>query len=271
MRRAQYYSLSISPSRQLVVTLRKFRVAKLQRSRRFKQLVIPVYFSSVRQLAVRQQRRKLAAHGRRKRSFITNLRQHAVTPAILMTLGLVGLTFFIIQASLSSQIKPAKAFAIAAPIHKAYSLPRSEPTHLTIPSVGIDADTITVERDANGGIELPPVLDWTTGWYKYSPTPGEIGPAIIVGHVDSYKGVSVFWRLRDVQPGDEVLITRADASIAKFKITALKQFDQANFPTQEVYGNTNYAGLRLITCGGAFDTSTGQYTQNTVVFAELVQ
>lgn len=188
-----------------------------------------------------------------------------------MTIGLAGIAFFGIQASLSSQLEPVKAFATAPAVQKPYSLPRSVPTHITIASVGIDADMISVGRDANGAIEMPPLFDWTTGWYQDSPTPGEIGPAIVVGHVDNYKGISVFWRLRYVSAGDIVQITRADGSVVKFRITALKQFDQSNFPTQEVYGNINYAGLRLITCGGAFDRTTGQYTQNTVVYGILIR
>jgi sortase (surface protein transpeptidase) len=118
-------------------------------------------------------------------------------------------------------------------------------------------------------METPNVLDYVTGWYKYSPTPGELGPAIIVGHVDSYKGISVFWRLRELVPGDTIDITRADGSVAKFQVNSLQQFDQTNFPTQAIYGDINYAGLRLITCGGTFNRKTGHYDHNMVVFASL--
>ena len=141
---------------------------------------------------------------------------------------------------------------------------------MTIASVGINYGVKPVGKLADGTMETPGVLESITGWYKFSPTPGEIGPSVIVGHVDSYKGPSVFWRLREVKPGDMVQVARADGKVANFKITALKQFDQANFPTQEVYGNVDKAELRLITCGGTFNHKTQHYSENTVVFATLV-
>lgn len=188
-------------------------------------------------------------------------------------MGLAGSIYFGLQTQKVKRLEPAKTFATPVKILAAAKpkfLPRSEPTHITIPSVGIDTGVISVGQDASGGIQMPPLFDMTTGWYNLSPTPGEKGPAIIVGHVDTYKGISVFWRLREVQPGDMVEIARADGKVAKFKVEALKQFEQSNFPTSEVYGNIDHAGLRLITCGGAFDHSSGQYTQNTVVYASLI-
>ncbi len=193
---------------------------------------------------------------------------------VLIVLGISGTVFFGIHANQidhSHKLTPARTFSrtAKATVLKPKFLPKSEPTHISIASVGINTDVRSVGKADDGTIELPPLFDWTTGWYKYSPTPGELGPAIIVGHVDTYKGVSVFWRLRDVQPGDVIEIARADGTVVKFKVEALKQFDQSNFPTAEVYGNIDHAGLRLITCGGAFDKTTEQYTQNTVVYASV--
>ena len=192
---------------------------------------------------------------------------------LLILLGLAGTIYFGWQARKSPSIEPPSTFSVAIPTpvqNTPRTLSHSEPTHLTIPSVGIDANVITVGKNADGTIETPPVLSDETGWYKYGPTPGELGPAVIVGHVDNYKGVSVFWRLHELQPGDEIDVGRVDGKTVKFKVDALKQFDQANFPTQEVYGNIGYAGLRLITCGGTFNTATGHYSENTVVYASLV-
>lgn len=149
-------------------------------------------------------------------------------------------------------------------------LPKSDPTHITVAAVGIDAPVTPVGKDEAGGIQMPPTLDWTTGWYTGSPSPGQKGPSIIVGHVDTYKGISVFWKLRDVKPGDEISILRADGKTVKYRVTELKQFEQANFPTKEVYGNIDHAGLRLITCGGTFVKATESYTQNTVVYADMI-
>lgn len=194
-------------------------------------------------------------------------------PVTLVAGGIIGAIFFGAQTLTPRQLAPPITYTAAAAPRTADQtyMSASRPTHISIPSVGIDADTVPVGLDSNGSIQLPSVLEWLTGWYDKSPTPGEKGPAIIVGHLDSYKGVSVFWRLRDVKAGDTILINRQDGSVAKFRADSLKQFDRAKFPTGEVYGNIGYAGLRLITCGGAFDASSGDYTQNTVVYASLIQ
>jgi LPXTG-site transpeptidase (sortase) family protein len=201
------------------------------------------------------------------------VRLQAVTAATLVVVGVSGISFFGVQIAQGHKLEPLKTYsAKPAPAATAIQpLPRSVPVHITVPSVGIDVPVMTVGRDAQGSIEMPPLFDWTTGWYKYSPTPGEVGPSVIVGHVDTYKGISVFWRLRDIKQGDIINIKRADGRTVKFKVTALKQFSQSNFPTQEVYGNIKYPGLRLITCGGSFDKQTESYTQNTVVYAFMVK
>jgi LPXTG-site transpeptidase (sortase) family protein len=135
----------------------------------------------------------------------------------------------------------------------------------------VNADIITVGKNADGSMETPDINSHDTGWYKYGPTPGEIGPAIIVGHVDNLNGPSVFWRLGELKAGDKVEITRKDGKPVKFKVDSVQQFEQENFPAKKVYGNTDHAGLRLITCGGTFDSSTGRYTHNTVVFASVIK
>ncbi|HXR67708.1 MAG TPA: class F sortase, partial [Dermatophilaceae bacterium] len=109
------------------------------------------------------------------------------------------------------------------------------------------------------------------GWYRYSPTPGALGPAVIVGHVDSAEsGPSVFFKLGALRPRDKVRITREDGKVAVFAVESVRRFEKSQFPTQLVYGNTDHAALRLITCGGAFDRDTGSYTDNIVVLASLV-
>jgi sortase family protein len=92
-------------------------------------------------------------------------------------------------------------------------------------------------------------------WYKYSSTPGSLGPAVIVGHVDSAaQGPSVFFNLGDLRPGDKVLVTRADGLVAVFRVDGVRRYPKAHFPTMRVYGNTDYAALRLVTCGGRLTT-----------------
>ncbi len=263
------YRLQLTSSKELIITIRQSKVSKPKQKLVSKRTShSPLYLFLTKDITLW---RKTSRQPKRKTGKkVTLLRW---TSYLLIFLGLAGTLYFGWQARKSSNIEPQSTFSVAIPTPAQVTprtLPHSEPTHLTISSVGIDANVITVGKNADGTIETPPVLSDETGWYKYGPTPGELGPAVIVGHVDSYKGISVFWQLHEVQPGDEIDITRVDGKIVKFKVDALKQFDQANFPTQEVYGNIDYAGLRLITCGGTFNTDTGHYSENTVVYASLV-
>ncbi len=116
-------------------------------------------------------------------------------------------------------------------------------------------------------LEVPsqPML---AGWYTGSPTPGQRGPAVIAGHVDSQTGPAVFYRLGQLGPGDRIRITRNDGTVASFKVTAVRSYAKADFPTRAVYGNTARATLRLITCGNWNDDAK-QYDGNVVVFAQL--
>lgn len=151
-----------------------------------------------------------------------------------------------------------------------YVLPESEPTQLRIPSVGIEADfEESLGLQDNGEIEVPERYD-TVGWYQYGPTPGELGPAVVLGHVDSYEGPEIFYDLREVAVGDEVVIERADGSTAIFEVTRIEEHAQSGFPTEKVYGDIDHAGLRLITCSGTYDHGTERYSHNLIVFAELV-
>jgi sortase (surface protein transpeptidase) len=148
-------------------------------------------------------------------------------------------------------------------------MPRSIPQQIRIPSIGVNASIVSVGLNQQGAIAMPDSVD-VGAWYNGSPTPGELGPAIIAGHVDNYyKGVGAFFRLRETQVGDMIYIDRADGTTATFKVADIKQVPQANFPTQEVFGNINYAGLRVITCGGAFNNQTYEYEDNIVVFGIL--
>ena len=152
------------------------------------------------------------------------------------------------------------------------SLPRSMPTSIDIPVIGVHSALQSLGLNADGTIQVPSgALFDVAGWYRYSPTPGSIGPAVILGHVDSgHYGASVFFKLGDLRPGDHVLVTRHDGVQAVFEVTGVRRFPKTRFPTRLVYGKTKNAALRLITCGGAFDFSTGHYVDNTIVFASLI-
>ena len=258
----------------MTITLRRFRLVKkaaATASRR--QYVLNIHLGKLRQINLEYRHPSRHKHKRRD----THRLQTALA-SLLIICGISGITFSAAALARPRELPPTKTFTseskpsvTAQPtVKQSKTLVKSTPTHITIASQQIDVDLVPVGLAADGSIELPPVLDWVAGWYNYSPTPGEIGPSVIVGHVDSYEGPSVFWRLRDVHAGDIVNINREDGSVAQFKIIQLAEYDQNNFPTETVYGNTQTAQLRIITCSGTFDTTTQHYTQNTVVYAELL-
>jgi len=264
--------LPLSFSSQLVLSLRRFRTSKARRSRRFKQLVVQINLFTIREIAISKARRKRV----RKTANQTHplwLPSRVLKPLLVIILAISAVAYFGLYLSKPandnlqiSSVKLVSAYTPPAP--KPKTLPRSEPTHLRIPSVEIDTDLVQLGRQASGQIETPTRYD-TAGWYKYGPTPGELGPAVIVGHVDNWQGIAVFWRLRELKPGDEIYVDRADGQTAKFTVTELNQYPQDSFPTQAVYGNLDYAGIRLITCGGPFDYQSHEYTANTVVYGKL--
>jgi hypothetical protein len=143
----------------------------------------------------------------------------------------------------------------------------SAPVRLQIPAIGVDSELMALGLNDDGTMEVPPT-GFPAGWYTGAPTPGELGPAVIAGHVD-WTGPGVFHDLHLLAVEDEVVVTRADGSTATFGVTRVEQYPKAAFPTDEVYGDIDHAGLRLITCGGVFNRETGSHDDNIVVFAEL--
>ena len=140
------------------------------------------------------------------------------------------------------------------------------PARIRIPAIGVDARVVRVGLDRAGALEVP--RSWVeAGWYAHAPRPGEPGPAVIVGHVDSTSGPAVFYRLGALHGGAAVRVARRDGSVARFRVQRVERWSKADFPTRRVYGATRRPTLRLITCGGAFDGSTGHYTDNTIVYA----
>ena len=149
---------------------------------------------------------------------------------------------------------------------------RSRPLAVRIPRIGVNADIMAVGVDETGAIEVPPLEQaYLAGWYELGPSPGEAGNAVVVGHVDSYAlgGPAVFFNLGALQPGDRIEIAREDGSVAPFVVDGVASFPKDTFPSDLVYGPANRPGLRLITCGGSFDTTTGDYRDNVIVFATL--
>ena len=150
------------------------------------------------------------------------------------------------------------------------TLPESMPVRVEIPRIGVASRVVGLGLDAAGRMEVPQVGE-VAGWYTKGPTPGALGPAVIAGHIDWEKAPAVFFRLHTMRRGDRVEVARADGSTAVFTVTRVASFPKEQFPTAAVFGSTDHAGLRLITCGGAFDASTRHYLRNVVVFARLVE
>jgi hypothetical protein len=133
----------------------------------------------------------------------------------------------------------------------------------------VDAELIPLGVTRLGALEVP--QDWgVAGWFTGGPFPGGPGPAVVVGHVDSTVGPAVFYRLRELQQGDVIEVWRKGGIRSRLQVVSLRWFSKSAFPTQLVYGSVATPALRLITCGGAFDDSTGHYVDNLVVFASPI-
>jgi hypothetical protein len=150
-------------------------------------------------------------------------------------------------------------------------LGRSVPVRLTIPAIGVDTSLLQLGLHADGTIEVPPVSgDAPAGWYRNLASPGEVGPAVVIGHVDSARdGPAVFFRLRQLRAGDQITVHRQDGRTAVFAVDRVAEYAKAAFPTAEVYGGLDHAALRLVTCGGQFDRFRREYLGNVVAFATL--
>lgn len=146
------------------------------------------------------------------------------------------------------------------------------PISVMIPRIGVTSDLVDLGLNPDRTIEVPSDYD-TAGWYQHRAVPGEPGPGVILGHVDSYTGPAVFFQLSTLVPGDTVDVNRSDGSVARFAVSSVEQHGKGTdvFPTERVYGWTDDATLRLITCGGDFDRSSRSYADNVVVFADLIQ
>jgi len=169
----------------------------------------------------------------------------------------------------ASQAPAAKAPAkpVRGPL-----LSRSVPVALEIPQLKVRSDLLQLGLNPDQTVQVPPLeKDSRAGWYKYSPTPGQLGPSVILGHVDSAKyGPGIFFKLGALRPGDTLSVIRSDRTAAVFRVDRVASYPKDSFPTLEVYGNTDSAQLRLITCGGKFDLSSHNYESNIVAFATLV-
>lgn len=199
--------------------------------------------------------------------------------AVFIVLGLVAVS---VWATHRNQLPPQPAASVItgsptthtspAPSTVAYPPNNVLPATLVIPSLGVNHALEKVGLNPDGTLQVPGLNDVASpAWYSGSPSPGSLGPSVIVGHVDSAtSGDGVFFRLGSMLPGQEIDVTRTNGAVEHFTVTKVQSTPKASFPTSEVYGNTSDPELRVITCGGQFDSATGHYLNNIIVFAKFV-
>jgi hypothetical protein len=190
---------------------------------------------------------------------------------VLVLIGLFGTGAGLGQAT-ADQWRSWFAGSSKPPPKKFPVLDSSRPIRIAISSINVQAPVFNVGLAADGSIAVPPLQRHNeAGWYDGSPTPGQVGPAIIVGHADTRTGPSIFHDLIKLQPGATVEVTRQDRAVATFEVNSVEHFDKAKLPAQRVYGDFSRPGLRLITCGGQWIGGSIGYADNVVVFASLVK
>ncbi|HKS49700.1 MAG TPA: class F sortase [Amycolatopsis sp.] len=144
------------------------------------------------------------------------------------------------------------------------------PIRVRIPKISADSTLVQLGVNDDGTIQVPPTTEpMQAGWYRFSPPPGAVGPAVLLGHVDGTGHKGIFYDLKSLAPGDEIEVDRADGTTARFRVDHLSQVPKNQFPTEAVYGNTDTPQLRLITCGGDFDRAAHSYRDNIIVYAGL--
>ena len=156
--------------------------------------------------------------------------------------------------------------SIPVPVSGVQAPPGDRPVEVRIPAIGVDSRLVDLGIAPDGTMEVPSDFS-RAGWLTAAPAPGQRGPAVIAGHVDSHDGPAVFYRLRELVPGDTVEVVQRDGDVVSFTVRSLQQFAKDEFPTDLVYGPAPGPVLRLITCSGEVDRVSGHYTDNTVVFA----
>jgi sortase (surface protein transpeptidase) len=155
------------------------------------------------------------------------------------------------------------------PIRSWRRLPPSPPVRLEIPAIGVSSALVRLGLDPDGSMQVPGDFQ-LAGWFTGGPQPGQLGPAVIAGHVDSRTGPAVFHRLRELRPGDQIRVVRADRLVVGFQVESLASYPKQSLPGDEVYGPTTAPSLRLITCAGTFDRARGSYRDNLVVSARII-
>jgi sortase (surface protein transpeptidase) len=212
--------------------------------------------------------RPVSRHGKLRRpalSLVRGLLAGTAVAAGAVALGSPGA-----PAPAAAEAPPAATATAPAPVVAEPGTDRTAapPVRVRVPAIGVDSELLRLGTDASG-VLVPPGDYARAGWFAEGAVPGDVGPAVVAGHVDSVDGPAVFHRLPDLAPGDEVLVDRADGTTVRFTVTGVGRYPKSEFPTEAVYGPTPRAELRLVTCGGDFDRARRSYLDNVVVTAVL--
>jgi Sortase domain len=206
--------------------------------------------------------------------------KHSVAVRLIIGVGLLVAAAVLLVAGWHAGRPPAPPGAAgrrapsgsAGPVSPALPvLGYSRPVRVSIPAIGVRAQVIALGENPDGTVAVPSLSQPSlVSWFDRGPTPGQLGPAALFGHVDvAATGPAVFYRLDTLAPGDTVRVARANHQVAVFRIYRIATYAKDAFPTRTVYGPTSGAQLRLITCGGPFDAETGSYLDNIVAYARL--
>ncbi|GIJ27584.1 hypothetical protein Vqi01_27460 [Micromonospora qiuiae] len=192
---------------------------------------------------------------------------------VIGTLMLLIVAMLGVERLTGVSVLPDRFIAGLAPPPKKFPLlAASQPLGIEISSIDLDAPVHSVGIAPDGSIAAPTAQRaQEAGWYDQGPTPGEYGPAVIVGHVDTDTGPAVFAHLRELRPGDRVEVARSDGSVAIFEVDRVGRYDKEQLPADEVFGDFSRPQLRLITCGGRWVGGATGYADNVIVFASLVE
>lgn len=200
-----------------------------------------------------------------------------------LTLAALGLSLSLFAAAVALAVRTSpptfepdlQRFAVVGPTARpaaqhvaARQMPR--PVRILIPAIRVSAPVIPLGLNRDRTLQVPKNFA-QTGWFVGGPEPGEAGPAVIVGHVDSKAGAAVFYRIRALRRGDLIKVSLKGGSSVRFVVRGTRKVPKKRFPTKLVYGRTKLPTLRLVTCDGAFDRSTGHYVDNFIVFADLAR
>jgi sortase (surface protein transpeptidase) len=188
---------------------------------------------------------------------------------------LIGIGFLI--SSLRGASEPSPATVAGFPGHSAPKVAgtpqaatvRSVPVSLRIPAMGVSVSLSSLGLNADKTVQVPTKFA-EPGWFKFGPTPGQVGSAVILGHVDDKKGPAVFFKLKSLKAGDKVDVSLTNGAVSHFVVKTVETYSKTQFPASKVYGSHGYSALQLVTCGGTFDKATGHYESNVVAYTTLV-